>query len=304
MTRHRSRARRGPALVAAGVLALGAAVFAGGVLSADGPASQGPCELSAVRGALIPAYVQPSELRRLARRSAPDRLVVVNPANGPGAERQPGLAEAVATLRFRGSRVLGYVDTAYGRRDPRLVLADVARYRSWYAVHDVFLDRGGTDPRDLPYYRTVASAIRARGDALIAANPGAVPAPGYFDVADVVVTFEGPYRAYGAAMAATPGWVRDLPAQRVAHLIYEASPAEALAAIAAGRAGFLYATDLGLPNPWRELSPSLAAQEAVTGRCPRLPPFTSTATAARRAQDSSASTSSRGPRPSGRTTRS
>ena len=51
-----------------------------------------------------------------------------------------------------------------------------------------------------------------------------VPARGYFDLADLVVTYEGPFADYARRLAGEPEWVRDEP---TAHLVYAASREQA-----------------------------------------------------------------------------
>jgi hypothetical protein len=94
-----------------------------------------------------------------------------------------------------------------------------------------------------------------------------VPARGYFDVADIVVTFEGTYAGYAAAVQAMPDWVRREPAQHVAHLVYGASRSEALSAVTGGAAGYVYVTSGAMPNPWRTLPPYLHEEEEVLASC-------------------------------------
>jgi hypothetical protein len=220
------------------------------------------------RSTLIPAYLAADDLARIAERPAPGRVVVVNPHNGPGAEARRSYRAAVAAVQLGGTRVLGYVHTGYGARPAADVLADATRYRAWYGVDGVFLDEAAEDDARLPYYRALAGEARAAGLRLVALNPGTVPARGYFDVGDIVVTFEGPYAAYGEATRTTPDWLRDVRPTQVAHLVYDATPAEALSAAGADGAGFLYATSGELPDPWSTLPPYLDELEARLGTCP------------------------------------
>jgi hypothetical protein len=223
-----------------------------------------PAARPAHRSALIPAYLSPGRVIDLVQGSAPPRLVVINPHNGPGAERRSSFREAVAVARGTGTRVLGYVATGYGARPARDVLADVDRYVAWYGVDGIFFDEAAPDEAHLPYYAALSRHVRSSGGGrTVVVNPGTVPARGYFDVADVVVTFEGPYAAYAATLERMPGWVRDEPPEHVAHLVYAASRRQALAAVRAhrGSAGYLYVTSGSPPNPWRTVPPYLAEQE-------------------------------------------
>jgi hypothetical protein len=243
------------AVVALGVLA-GVAVSRGG----DG----GPPPR---RSALVPAYVGPEELVALAERPRRPRLVVVNPASGPGQHPSTAYAEAIVRARRAGMRVLGYVPTGYGTRPRADVEADVERYASWYGTDGVFLDETPHKREFLPRYRAIAGRARAAGQALVVINPGMVPTSGYFGLADIVVTFEGAASEYPRALAATPDWVREIAPRRIAHLVYGATREDALAAVGAnGHAGFLYVTSGSLPNPWMTVPDYLDAEEELLAR--------------------------------------
>ncbi|MEY2534735.1 MAG: hypothetical protein QOF29_2645 [bacterium] len=263
MTANRSGRRaelRGPlwlaAFLAGGVVACVMAVTA---LRSDGRVQ--------CRSALIPAYLRPPGVERIAERPVHSRVVIFNPASGPHSEAEPAYERAVVALQRTGTRVLGYVHTGYGLRDAAAVETDIDRYESWYGVDGVFLDEVSPGPEQLPYYTALSRYIRAKGERLLVLNPGAVPARAYFDIADIVVTFEGPYAAYAAAVAEIPDWLRRLTPGRSAHLIYDASEEQALRAIDQDSAGYVFATTGSLPDPWSSLPPYLDDFEARLEAC-------------------------------------
>jgi hypothetical protein len=219
------------------------------------------------RAALIPAYLPPRELTALVRSPARPRMVIVNPASGPGPRARRSYADAVRALQAVGVRVLGYVPTGYGARPIADVLDDVRRYLSWYGVDGIFFDEASADAALLPYYRVLSWQARGPGGRLVVLNPGAPPAAGYFDIADVVVTYEGDHEAYAGAMAAMPGWLRRERPDRVAHLVYGATRAEALQAVSGSAAGYLYVTSGAMPNPWRSLPSYLHDEEEALAAC-------------------------------------
>jgi hypothetical protein len=82
------------------------------------------------------------------------------------------------------------------------------------------------------------------------------------------VTFEGPYSAYADALGRMPGWVRDEPADRIAHLVYGASREQALSVVrGSDGAGYVYLTSGSPPNPWRTLPSYLRAEEQGLEAC-------------------------------------
>ena len=242
--------------------AIGMATLAGVVLARGGDPAR------ACRSTLVPAYVGPAELTALAERPHRPRLVVINPDSGPGPRRDAAYAEAVRRAQDAGLRVLGYVATGYGARTVADVGADVDRYAGWYGVDGIFLDETAHSEDLVGHYRRLAARARRDAGGLVVLNPGVVPAPGYFAFADVVVTFEGPAAEYAAAVARTPAWVETYPPGRIAHLVYDASREQAVAAVGAGaRAGYVYITSGTLPNPWQTVPDYLEEEEALLAEC-------------------------------------
>jgi hypothetical protein len=232
------------------------------VMFLHGRADRGPI----CRQALIPAYLSPRELTRLAHEPRRPRMVIVNPDSGPGAQRDHAYITAVHRLQAAGVRVLGYVPTGYGWRPLQTVLDDVDRYLWWYGVDGIFFDEAASDPGLVSHYGAMARAARGRTRRLVVLNPGVPPAPGYFDVADVVVTFEGDYGNYVAATRDTPASLRRRHAH-TAHLIYNATRAEALNALENSTADYVYATSGALPNPWQTLPPYLDDEVEALAAC-------------------------------------
>ncbi|MBE2319512.1 spherulation-specific family 4 protein [Solirubrobacter sp. CPCC 204708] len=187
---------------------------------------------------LVPAYVSADEFLRIAERAPLPRLLVVNPASGPGTEAEPAFRRAIATAQANGARVLGYVATRWGARPRAEVARDVRRYRAWYGIDGIFLDEAGDDEPRIDQYRALAADARAAGADFLVLNPGVVPARAYFELADVVVTFEGSYADYRRWHP--PAW---LDSERTAHLVYAAPQAADVPPNA-------YLTTGTLPHPW------------------------------------------------------
>lgn len=258
------RRRRRVGLLALSTLAALSSVAVAVVLTDRGDAAPTrPCRMT-----LIPAYVPPGALTRLVAGSDRPRLIVVNPASGPGTHHLPAYERAVRAVREAGSQVLGYVPTGYGTRDQAAVKADVDRYAKWYGVDGIFLDEVAHSVDHLPYYRALSTHVRASGAKLVVVNPGVVPARGYFDLADVVVTFEGPFADYARAQRETLAWLQALPPERIAHLVYAASARQARELAASSpHARYVYATDGVAPNPWSAIPDYLEDHEQRLATC-------------------------------------
>ena len=186
---------------------------------------------------------------------------MVNPASGPGAA--PTRPTAGDRRRAGRRRARARLRADRGGRAPAAaaVEADIDRYREWYGVDGVFLDEAAPR-RSSRDYHALPDHARAAGATFVVLNPGVVPARGYFDIADVVVTFEGPIAAY-----------RERPPDRIApertaHLVYGASASRRWRRSSrAPGAGYVYLTSGTLPHPWGTVPDYLAHELAALGGC-------------------------------------
>ena len=203
---------------------------------------------------LVPAYFHPAQAPAQWSALTDRRIlaVVLNVDDGPGDARQSEFVSAVADIEAAGGTITGYVDAGFGARSVAEIETAARRYRDWYGVADVFLDQVPAGAATLATYRDIAGRLRARGAEFVVFNHGVYPDPGYAAVADLLVTFEGPWSAY-QLMDAPPAWAAALPSRRFCHLVYGV-PAAALdqAVRLAGQrgVGVLYVTDGQGVNPW------------------------------------------------------
>ncbi|MEW6583031.1 MAG: spherulation-specific family 4 protein [Actinomycetota bacterium] len=207
----------------------------------------------------VPAYFSPvresGEWTRLAA-APPGTVIIVNPDSGPDPGMRGDYAAAVAASRRRGCLVYGYVDTAYGARDARAVVADAHAYRFDLGVDGVFLDRAGCDREALAGLESVARSVRPWG-LRVAVNPGHPQVPAeVLDMFEEVVLFEGPLDMYADLPERGDVDTRPRPGRRW-HLVYGVRSASVMAAVltvASWRgADVVYVTDGHLPNPWEAL---------------------------------------------------
>jgi spherulation-specific family 4 protein len=205
---------------------------------------------------LAPAYVHPLDdpgaWDRLVALAPVLRAVVVNVHNGPGEEEDAAYTKVLERLADARVRVVGYVDTDYGRRPAGKITADVDTWLSRYGVHGVFLDQVASGLDLLDHYAEVTVAVRARGADYVVLNPGTSPHPGYLDLANVTVTFEGPWSDYRRMRE--PERILSVPASRFAHLVhgvpYAAAVHAALRLAGQRHVRTVYVTTGTGPNPW------------------------------------------------------
>jgi hypothetical protein len=212
---------------------------------------------------LVPAYMHPLEdpaaWDRLVVLAPVLRAVVVNIHNGPGERPDPAYPKVLERLVDAGVRIVGYVDSDYGRRAPARIIADVECWLSRYGVHGVFLDQVASGLDLLDHYADLTVAARSRGADYVVLNPGTTPHPGYVDLANVTVTFEGPWTDYRRLKE--PDWVEAVPASRFAHLVHGLPDVSTLPAplrLAARRhVGTVYVTTGTGANPWDRVPQAL-----------------------------------------------
>jgi Spherulation-specific family 4 len=204
---------------------------------------------------VVPAYFRPDtrsdDWQLLAKHAQQVRLVILNLANGPGTRPDPTYHSALGRLREVGVAVAGYVDTNYGRRPAAEALADLDNFLQWYAVSGVCFDRVSVSAQDLGYYAALSRDARRAGARVVLFNHGAHPLEAYAEHANLLGTFEGPWRAY--LRLAVPRWTRSRPASTFYHVIYSV-PREnfdhAFLLATRRRAGSVYVTDRGGANPY------------------------------------------------------
>ncbi|MCW2504117.1 MAG: Spherulin-4 [Actinomycetia bacterium] len=219
---------------------------------------------------VVPAYFHPAvaaeDWDTLARPGQPVGAIVLNIASGPGTALEPDLHTVATRTAAAGIPVLGYLDTTYGRRPAEDLFADMTSYLRWYAIRGFFFDQVATGVGALPWYREAAVTARSLGAEQVVFNHGAYPDPAYAGLADDLVTFEGPLRAYEDVVA--PPWVREHDPARFWHLVYD-TPKEHLGATlrhaARCHAGTVLVTDRAGANPWDGLPSYFGHELAAVG---------------------------------------
>jgi hypothetical protein len=220
----------------------------------------------------VPVYVHPQTnpqlWRRLADAAAYLRFVVVNVHSGPGEQLDPSYPEAIERLREVRIRPIGYVNTCYGDRPVQEVIDDARTWVTRYGVQGVFLDHAAGGFGHLEYYGAAALGARSTGAQFVVLNPGTHCHPGYADIANVIVTFEGAWEDY--LRHRPKEWQLRLPAPRFCHLVHDV-PGQRLSegpTLAAARhAGTVLLVDGAGHSPWGQLPDELvsAVQRAHPG---------------------------------------
>ncbi|MEU8433132.1 spherulation-specific family 4 protein [Streptomyces sp. NPDC029216] len=264
-----------------------------GPRSAATPAAAPAPRIPGVRGLeiAVPAYVWAGDpvLAELTATGPAASVVVLNPGNGDAPFGSAWLARADAlragtTATGERTKVLGYVHTDRGNRDPAAVRASVDNYLKTpdgrLHVDGIFFDvvsrdcGPGNATRDhyaalRRYVQDTVHAVDPDARELVVDNPGTATADCYLEpghrTADVFVTYEGTYAAYtsggwpggnvfDAVGGYRPGAELDPSGTAFWHLVHDVPDAAAmratLATAFARGAGYAYATSAAMPNPW------------------------------------------------------
>lgn len=224
------------------------------------PGGRGIATGHGAAGALVPLYTYPTDPtwgRVLAARQANPLvpvLAIANPASGAGNARNPDYVSGIDRLQQGGVAVLGYVDTAYGRRRPRQARLEIYRYWSWYRVAGIFFDQMANTSGKEGYYADLSAYAASLGMATTVGNPGTQTRESYLRSVDVLVLHDSAALPDTAALCGD--WHSRYPRERFATLSYGVASLDAAAiSRVSGCAGFVHVTNDSLPNPWDSLPP-------------------------------------------------
>jgi len=211
----------------------------------------------------VPSYFYPG-VQWAAVASSQVGFAVINPNSGPGTAVDSSYASQVQSSQAAGVKVLGYVHTSYGTRNITQVLSDIATYYSWYSPSGIFVDEASTSCASITYYTTIYNNVKSHGGTVMI-NPGAMTAQCYMAVADIVLIAENTWSGYQSGWT-TPTWMPSYSPSRFFHIIHSCPPSAYSSAISMAisrYAGYVYITDLVLPNPYLALPSYWAALQGA-----------------------------------------
>ncbi|HZU75756.1 MAG TPA: spherulation-specific family 4 protein [Dehalococcoidia bacterium] len=208
----------------------------------------------------VMAYFRPGDdWQRLIGGAPTVAYVVLNPATGPGDQKDDGYAAEVAAAQQAGITVLGYVHTAYGTRSASAVEAEIDDYFTWYGVDGIFLDEVSIFCDYEQYYQNLYDYVKTVwNQGMVVLDPGwqSDASECYLQAADVLVTFEGSYETYTSNFPAV-AWTARYPSSRFWHLVYNV-PTPAAVRYTLGlsltrNVSTVYLSPEQMPNPWDAL---------------------------------------------------
>ncbi len=238
--RHR-RATRAASAVLAGFGALATGVYG----NAPGASAQSTLKIG------VPAYFWPGgHWDRIVAGSADISIAVANIATGPGAAKNTAFVAQFGAARSAGIKLFGYVDTNYGARSTAMVKTDIANYKSWYGITDIFFDETPWACDSTAYYADLQSVVHANAGVNIL-NPGGSSQECWAPFGDQIVNFEGSAVTYDTW--SPDAWTNQYPASKFWHIVYGTlgpQVANVVSKTKLRNAATVFVTDGIMPNPF------------------------------------------------------
>jgi Spherulation-specific family 4/Putative Ig domain len=217
---------------------------------------------------LVPSFIVPgSGWDGIAQAYPTAGIALLNVDSGPGTGPEAAFQAQVSTETAAGIQMYGYVSTGYGDISLATAESDIHDYNSWYGVKNIFVDEASTScTLESSYYLSLYNYIHAQGGSEIL-NPGTTTSQCYMSATDILDTFEGTYTQYESSTPSS--WASQYPASRFFNEVYNV-PTEAEMARVVGQtvqrgAGWVYVTNLNVPNPYDALPSYWSAEVQEVG---------------------------------------
>lgn len=151
-------------------------------------------------------------------------IALINPDDGPGKNINQDYVKQTKSIQNKKIKVLGYIDTVYGKRDIKTqLIPEIDKYYLWYGVDGIFFDDIISNCKNNSYvfYKKLYLYVRSKHPTknMVILNPGTNTEECYMKISDVIVTFEGSYDEYLKWTANK--WESGYCENRFWHLIYK-----------------------------------------------------------------------------------
>ena len=208
-------------------------------------------------GVYVPLYVYPGNSKwhqwevviksKLAHPSVPF-VVVVNPSNGVGNQKDDNYVNGICNLKSAGITVIGYIFTSYGSRELDSVKSEIRKYKEWYDVEGIMFDEMSNKTGYELYYETLTSYAKSLGMKLTKGNPGTTVPQSFTSAVDFFVVYENSgYPRLEQIKESHIGYSK----KNLSFVSYGISQLDIQYVMhAANYVGMLYITNNVLPNPY------------------------------------------------------
>ncbi|MAD42922.1 MAG: hypothetical protein CL623_11110 [Arcobacter sp.] len=218
---------------------------------------------------LIPLYSYPSlwiekeNIFKKIKNEKIDTYVIINPSNGPGEKLSEDYIEGIRFLKAHNVKVLAYVYTLYGKRDPYKVKEDIyiwSKFYEEYGVSGIFFDETASDLNTLSYYKDLANYARSLDFNFVVLNPGYTVDKSYIDskIANIIVTYENSMQAWNKSFPKNIN--KEIEETKLALLLHTLKNNDFKKVLNDPKTKnftYLYITEDELSNPWDDISSKL-----------------------------------------------
>lgn len=260
MTRHMTRGL-------ATVVAVGIVLVTGGCLPTKTASTAVASDVTpSGEHIIVPSFIVPgSDWDGIAGAYPVVGIALLNVDSGPGTELETSFQAQVDAEQSAGVQMYGYVSSGYGAVPLSDAEAQINDYAQWYGIRDIFVDEASTNCSEVSiYYQPLYEYIHANGGQEIL-NPGTATSECYMAATDILDSFEGTPSQY--ATYVPPAWTANYPASSFFNEVYsvptQVSMRRMVAEAVELRAGWVYVTKLGPPNPYDELPSYWSAEVAI-----------------------------------------
>lgn len=218
---------------------------------------------------LIPLYSYPTlweKKKALFEKAKAENIeiyAIINPHNGPGQEINEDYIRGIRFLKSYNVKVIGYVYTLYGKRDPFLVKEDIYKWSNFYqslGVEGIFFDETATDSKLLPFYKDLSKYARSLDFDFLVINPGYTTHNDYISskIADVIVSYENSMKAWNTTFPKIVNKeTKDTKLCLLLHTLKVNDFRKVLKDSKLKNFTYIYITEDTLPNPWDDISSKL-----------------------------------------------
>lgn len=103
---------------------------------------------------------------------------------------------AIDQLTRSGIKVIGYINTDYGKIPIETITSDKEKWETFYGIlAGYFFDLVSSGSDDIEHYTAVSNLIRANNQ-LVFFNPGTTPDEGYTDISDTILVLENTHQEF------------------------------------------------------------------------------------------------------------
>src|SRR2546428_681057 len=208
-------------------------------------------------GVIVPLYFSPDGTWDIVAQAKKDHpsvpiVAIINPNNGTGSSKDPGIASGVQNLQSAGVVVIGYVDTNFGSVNSTTVTSEIDTYKSWYSVSGIFFDQMSSTAGNETYYSNLNQYAKSQGLTLTVGNPGQDTVFSYIGTVDNLMIHDDPGTPSLSYLGG--GWHASYPKSNFSFTSFAVSSLNSTFVTSASNyVGYMYITNLDSPDPFNNL---------------------------------------------------